>query len=317
MLSSLQQLLQNSYLRQSFHRKQRLFCYHYNEPYERIILCITVLFCHHKDSFVYLCGMISKNQLKGLLAYKQQKQRDAEEVYIVEGEKMCAEAIAWQQPIRCVAAVTAWLQSHRSLLDTVPSLTTDKIYELTDEDLERLSEQRSPNKVWMLIERTGNSRAWSAARCEGVILALDHLQDPGNLGTIMRTADWFGVRHILCSPDTVSCYNSKVVQASMGAIFRTHVQQTDLPTALAALAEKGHPILGAMLNGENLYNLSLHAAADSLPVLVIGNESRGISKEVAATLTHRLTIPNRGGTGESLNAGIATAILLSELLRNH
>ncbi len=250
-----------------------------------------------------------------MLAYKQQKQRDAEEVYIVEGEKMCAEAIAWQQPIRCVAAVTAWLRNHRSLLESVPTLAADKIYELTEEDLERLSEQRSPNKVWMLVERAAGSQAWSTAHCEGVILALDHLQDPGNLGTIIRTADWFGVRHLLCSPDTVSCYNPKVVQASMGALFRTHIQYTDLPTALSALAKKGHPILGAMLDGENLYTLSL-PDTDTLPVVVIGNESRGISTEVAARLTHRLTIPNRGGTGESLNAGIATAILLSELLRN-
>ncbi len=268
------------------------------------------------NSFVYLCDMISKTQLKGLMAYKQQKQRDAENVYIVEGEKMCAEAIAWQQPIRCVAAVSAWLQSHRSLLATIPSLAIDRIYELTEEDLERLSEQRSPNKVWMLLDRVGNSRAWSAVHCEGLILALDHLQDPGNLGTIMRTADWFGVRHILCSPDTANCYNPKVVQASMGAIFRTHIQYTDLPTALSALAQQGHPILGAMLDGENLYHLSLSAPADTLPVVVIGNESRGISGDVAATLTHRITIPNRGGTGESLNAGIATAIMLSELLRN-
>ncbi len=259
--------------------------------------------------------MISKNQLKNLLAYKQQKQRDAEAVYIVEGEKMCAEAIAWQQPIRCVAAVSAWLQTHRSLLASVSGLADNNIHELTEADLERLSEQRSPNKVWMLVERAAGCQAWSAAHCEGVILALDHLQDPGNLGTILRTADWFGVRHILCSPDTASCYNPKVVQASMGAIFRTHVQYTDLPTALTALAEKGHPILGAMLNGENLYTLSL-PATETLPVVVIGNESRGISDAVAATLTHRLTIPNRGGTGESLNAGIATAILLNELLRN-
>lgn len=267
--------------------------------------------------------MISKNQLKGLCAYKQQKQCDAEQVYVVEGVKMCDEAMSWQQPVVCVAAVTSWLQTHRPRLSTVATLSEEKIFELTDADLERLSGQRTPHQVWMLLRRPDDSAVWQPAAGEGLVLALDHVQDPGNLGTIIRTADWFGVRHILCSEDTASCFNSKVVQATMGSLFRTRLHYGALVPRLERMRQSGHALIGAMLEGEDLYHMALpvaeggarNGAVPPLPVLIIGNESQGISPEVAALVTHRVKIPNRGGTCESLNASMATAILISELLR--
>jgi TrmH family RNA methyltransferase len=144
-----------------------------------------------------------------------------------------------------------------------------------------------------------------------LILALDRIQDPGNLGTMMRTADWFGIRHIVCSPDTVSCYNPKVVQASMGAIFRTQVDYVDLPQWLAAC---GMPVFGATLDGEPLTPGAELVSDDHPAVLLIGNEGRGISEEAMATVTRPVTIWNIGGTAESLNASVAAAILIDRLI---
>ena len=148
---------------------------------------------------------------------------------------------------------------------------------------------------------------------DNLTLALDHLQDPGNLGTIIRTADWFGVRHIVCSHGTVSCFNPKVVQSTMGGIFRTRIDYTNLTDYLAAC---GKPVYGALLDGRDIW------AADEplrLPsggaVLVVGNESRGLSAEVQSTVTHRVAIPNLGGTAESLNAAVACALLMAEFMR--
>ena len=131
------------------------------------------------------------------------------------------------------------------------------------------------------------------------------------MGTIMRTADWYGIRRIVCSRDTVSCYNPKVVQATMGAIFRMEVIYCDLAEWLGNAAKEGYATYGALLDGEPYQAAALQRPA----VLVIGNEGKGISGEVAASVQHRLTIPNIGGTCESLNAAVATAILCSEFYR--
>ena len=150
--------------------------------------------------------MISKNKLKELSVYKQQKHCKEAGVFVVEGVKMCHEAMAAKAPIRVVCATKLWLEQH-------PNLPINaEVYEVEQDSLSRLSHMTTPNEVWMLVERD------LPAIPEGqpLALALDRLQDPGNLGTIIRTADWFGVRHIVCSPDSVSCFNPKVVQSTMG-----------------------------------------------------------------------------------------------------
>jgi len=293
---------------------------------------------------------LSKNQLKALAAYRIQKRCDDEGVFVVEGEKMCHEALASEHKILVICATADYLASS-------PNITVaDEVYEVSPEQLERLSNMRTPNKVWMLIERkaeSGERRTESGKRkaesgwrggCSdivgtdlqdlqdfarhasrrttgtengerrtengelgGLTLALDGLQDPGNMGTIMRTADWYGIRHIVCSRDTVSCYNPKVVQATMGAIFRTRVEYVDLAEWIDEANKKGIATYGAMLDGKDYRSATLQHPA----VLVVGNEGRGISAPVAARLHQRLTIPNIGGTCESLNAAVATAILVS------
>lgn len=247
--------------------------------------------------------MISKNKLKELSVYKQQKRCEEASVFVVEGVKMCNEALAANAPIRVVCATNSWLSQH-------PNLPTQaEIYEIEQDNLSRISNMSAPNEVWMLLDRNLSN----FPKGNKLTLAIDHLQDPGNMGTIIRTADWFGVRRIVCSADTVSCYNSKVVQSTMGGIFRTEILYTDLPSYLGNC---GLPVFGALLDGENIWSghNSLRLPAEGA-VLVVGNESRGISTEVQQHITHRVTIPNLGGTAESLNASVACAILIAQLLQ--
>jgi TrmH family RNA methyltransferase len=227
-----------------------------------------------------------------LAAYRLQKRCDEEAVFVVEGPKMAAEAIASGFGIRTVCAVSGEWRVEGA-----------EFYEVSDAELERLSNFKTPNQVWMLVERQQYSHL--SPFTSHLILALDRIQDPGNMGTLLRTADWFGIRRVVCSRDTVSCFNPKVVQATMGAIFRTQVDYLDLPEWLASC---GMPVYGASLHGEPIAGKD--AGAPKEGVLVIGNESRGISEEVMAQVTHPVLIPNIGGTAESLNASVAAGILM-------
>ena len=245
--------------------------------------------------------MLSKNKLKELAAYRLQKRCDEEAVFVVEGPKMAAEAMASGFVIRVVCGTAEWLSAHAA------NTVADESYEVSQSELERLSNMKSPNQVWMLVERSGQQPVTSGQ--SALTLALDKIQDPGNMGTLMRTADWFGIRHIVCSPDTVSCFNPKVVQASMGAVFRTRVDYVDLPQWLASC---GLPVYGASLQGKPVTkHLTLN---EKHSVLLIGNESRGISPEAMAAVTHPVLIPNLGGTAESLNASVAAGILIHYLI---
>ena len=195
--------------------------------------------------------MISKNKLKELAAYRQQRRCDEEAVFVVEGPKMAAEALTSGFVIRTVCATTEWLAANGAGVAA-------ECHEVSLAELERLSNQKAPNQVWMLVERKDLNDLKDP---DDLILALDRIQDPGNLGTMMRTADWYGIRHIVCSTDTVSCYNPKVVQASMGAVFRTRVEYVDLPQWLATC---GMPVFGASLQGEPLPTIPPRASTPRL-----------------------------------------------------
>jgi len=239
--------------------------------------------------------MISKNKLKELAGYRLQKRQDEEGVFVVEGVKLAAEAVAAGAEVLFTCATEGW---------QAPEGSVGEFYEVSPAELERLSLMKTPNQVWMVVRRTTPTVGTGSAST--LTLALDRLQDPGNMGTIMRTADWYGIRHIVCSHDTVSCYNAKVVQASMGAVFRTRVEYVDLPQWLA---DCGMPVYGASLQGEPLEG-KVHGTS----VLLIGNESRGISAEAMAAVTRPVLIPNIGGTAESLNAAVAAAILMDRMI---
>lgn len=257
-------------------------------------------------------NVLSNNKLKSLAAYKQQKNCDSDGVFVVEGVKMAQEALKSGWHIRTICSTEEALGAIGAVGDNV----SDGLYVASKEQLERLSLLRSPQGVWILVERMAECRRPDAGVREverreesPLVLALDGIQDPGNMGTILRTCDWFGVREVLCSADTVSCYNPKVVQATMGAIFRTRVGYCNLAERIASYKEHGYTVYGAMLDGDDAFKTAIKKPS----LLVIGNEGHGISPEVAAVVDRKLTIPNIGGTCESLNAAVATAILVSRL----
>ncbi len=266
--------------------------------------------------------MISKAKQKELSSYKMQKVCDMDGVFVVEGPKMCGEALREKMPVKVIVATHEWLVDaqcllgfdldslSKSVLDSGAMLLGDlTLFEANDSELERVSGMKTPNQVWMLVKRpTVKEVEWESI---DKVLVLDHLQDPGNLGTIIRTADWFGIRHIVCSNDSVSCFNPKVIQSSMGGVFRTHVHYTPLVPFMSQMRDRGYAIYGAVLNGANVFETEMRGKS----LLVVGNESKGISPEVVSLITDAVSIPNIGGTCESLNAAVATAILCAEWLR--
>lgn len=229
--------------------------------------------------------------------YKQTKACEEQSVFVVEGVKMVEELLRSDVPVKAICATFEWFSHHQN---AIPEAV--ECYEVGAAELERLSLQKSPNAVWALAERPALAPL-ADSDCP-LVLALDHIQDPGNMGTIIRTADWFGIRQVVCSVDTVSCYNPKVVQATMGGIFRTQIHYADLASYLSTC---GRAVCGALLHGNNAFTASLPQRA----VLVVGNESKGISEHILPLIAQRLTIPNIGGTCESLNASVATGILCS------
>ncbi len=242
--------------------------------------------------------MLTAAQRKDIIALRRKPGRDDRRRFLVEGPKLVAELLASGWAVERIVAVAAWAEG-RDLpcpLHVVP-----------DAELERVSAMETPNQVLAVACMPAATPPPVAPA--GLLLALDGIQDPGNLGTILRTADWFAVEGIVCSPDCADRFNPKVVQASMGAVFR-------VPLAVAPLAPwlGGLPaavdIAGAFLDGENAYATAHPAPA----VLVLGSEGRGISEPVAARIRRRITIP-RPGRGESLNAAIAAALLCAEWRR--
>ena len=190
-----------------------------------------------------------------------------------------------------------------------------KNIEVVDQrEMERISQLKTANDTLAVVEQPRYKL--SVANLRGKLtIALDGVQNPGNLGTIIRLADWFGVEDIICTRDTADCFNPKVIQATMGAILRVRVHYTDnLPTLLAEAHREGLNIYGTLLDGGNIYDEKLDASG----IIVMGNEGRGVSKEVAATVSHKLLIPPYPvdrRTSESLNVAMATGIICAEFRR--
>ena len=238
---------------------------------------------------------ISKNELRQVRARAQKKFRDETGLFVVEGEKMVAEAL-------------------ESGFEVVSVYRRDDIGE---EAMARLSSLSSPSPVLALVRRPADlSRAEVPGK--GLFLALDGIRDPGNLGTILRIADWFGIDGVIASPDTVELYNPKVVQATMGAIFRVPFHRQNIPAFCREVIAAGGHVYGTFLDGKNLYQRDLDCGAEAPSVIVIGNESNGISPETASCVSDRLFIPpypSDDPGSESLNAAIATAITVAEFRR--
>jgi TrmH family RNA methyltransferase len=240
--------------------------------------------------------VISKAKIKWIRSLQQKKNREKEGLFVVEGEKMVLEGLGI--PGLELASLVVHKDAH-FLVAGYPKLP---VYSATTTEMEQISGLKTPNKLLAVFRRPKPTTAPAGFR-----LALDSIQDPGNMGTILRLADWFGVQSVICSQETVDCYNPKVIQASMGAIFRIRVEYTDLQ---AYLKECGVPVYGALLNGENYTKVDY----TNNGILLMGNEGNGISEELLPLVTKAVTIP-KIGQAESLNVATATAILLAEITR--
>lgn len=239
--------------------------------------------------------MITKKQVKYIQSLSQKKLRDSEKQFVAEGPKLVEEllSIAHMRPVQ-LYATAAWLA--KSTVKLVP------VQEVTEDELQKISFLSTPHQVLGIFAQPAplaTSSNWQ--------LILDGIQDPGNLGTIVRIADWFGVRKIVCSLDTADVYAPKVVQSTMASIARVSVVYADLVDYIKSL--RGLSVVGAVLGGKPLATVHVQLPA----ALVIGNESKGIRPPVLSLLTDSVTIP-RVGEAESLNAAVATGILLSHLV---
>lgn len=245
---------------------------------------------------------ISANEIKRVRSLSDKKFRDRYGLFCVEGEKMVDEA-------------------QRSGFDVETVYRKDEIGE---EQMSRISSLSSPSPALAVVRKpqdinlSSDAALSSALGRSGLYLALDTIRDPGNLGTILRVADWFGIDAVFAAPDTVDVFNPKVVQATMGAIFRVKFHYAEIPALCRAAVSAGGNVYGTFLDGSDMYEKQLNTGKDSPSVIVIGNESNGISDEVAGLVSDRLYIPPypKNDTGsESLNAAVATAITVAEFRR--
>ena len=240
--------------------------------------------------------MISKAQIKLIQSLKQIKFRREHRLFVAEGKKIVEELIRSDIRVREVYATLEWMEENKALTDEFGT----EVFRINQKELERISKLNTPNQVLAVCRIP--ERKPEEIKGEKIQLALDSIRDPGNLGTIIRTADWFGIQEVICSDDCVDVYNPKVVQASMGSIARVKMYYTDLAEYLSGC---GKNIYATVLDGESIFT----SAAEE-GVFVIGNESKGIRQEVLQQATHLISIPSHGGA-ESLNASVATGIILA------
>ena len=247
--------------------------------------------------------MISKATIKKIHALDMRKFRRNERLFVAEGPKLVDELCATMKPVY-IAALPEWISEKAKIVSGTE-------YDIvTSDELQRASLQKNPQQVIALFPIPEHRFCTEQLKDE-LVLMLDGVQDPGNLGTIARIADWFGIRNILCSAETADIYNPKAVQATMGALARVKFHYTDL---LQLLSQYDGPVYGTFLDGENIYGQELSENG----IIVMGNEGKGISQGVGEMINRRLYIPNYPigtQTTESLNVAIATSIVCAEFRR--
>jgi len=238
---------------------------------------------------------LSKNQLKLITSLKQKKYRNKYSLFVAEGIKVVKELLASDFEVVELFAT-----------ENVKDFPLNKVNLIDDKELKKISSLKSPNKVLGLFKIPKES----TINLKGLVVALDDINDPGNLGTIIRLCDWFGVKQLICSKSTVDCFNPKVIQSTMGSITRVQINYVNLKDFIGSTEI---PVFSADMDGENVYETQLPDNG----ILVMGNEANGISTEINQLVNNKLTIPRFGETQEteSLNVATATAILLSEFKR--
>lgn len=255
--------------------------------------------------------MISKNKVKYVRSLEMKKFRKADAVFVAEGFKLVGDLL---DVFECtyLVATPEWLLSHDIWVKKLSNKGVE-VDEVTEDELKRVSFQETPQQVLAVFKQPVYEVDVNVVAKKELCLVLDDVQNPGNLGTIVRLADWFGIEHIFCSKGCADIYNPKTVQATMGGIARVRVHYVDLPEILKSL-ESETPVYGTFLDGENMYQKNL----GNKGLIVMGNEGKGVSKGVEAFVTERLYIPNYPEgreTSESLNVAIATAIVCAEFRR--
>ncbi len=240
---------------------------------------------------------LSKSHIKLITSLQQKKYRQKHKLFIAEGVKVVNELLG----------SSLVLDKIFSTSDATFDIDSEKLIEVTELELKKISQLKTPNKVLGLFQIPKNVEVDDS----GLVLALDEINDPGNLGTIIRLCDWFGISKLICSKKTVDCYNQKVVQASMGSLTRVNILYVDLPQYIES--SKLQSFIADM-NGENVYKSNLPKEA----ILIMGNEANGVSEEIKNLVDSRISIPRFGDVQqtESLNVATATAVLLSEFKRS-
>ena len=242
---------------------------------------------------------MTKAEIQFVRSLSDKRVRDAERLFIAEGDKLIGEILQSNLKVRHLYA----LEGHFD----------GRAERVSEKEMERISQLKTASTSLAVVEQPRHKTTKSAP-ATALSLALDGVQNPGNLGTIIRLADWFGVEDIFCSEDTADCFNPKVVQATMGAILRVRVHYLPLADFLRHTRESGVEVYGTMLDGQNIYDVELAPAG----VIVMGNEGRGVSAECAASFSQRLLIPAYSAAGqgsESLNVAMATGIVCAEFRR--
>ena len=241
---------------------------------------------------------ISKNQLKLITSLSQKKYRQKHDLFIAEGIKVLNELLNSTFEIETLFCTD----------DFETTISEKKVVRISETELKKVSTLKSPNKALGVFKIPKEK----AVKNSGLTIALDAINDPGNLGTIIRLCDWFGVTQLVCSKDTVDCYNQKVVQASMGSLTRVSIHYTDLENYIT---KSNLDTFIADMDGENVYKTKLPKEG----ILIMGNEANGVSEEIKSLLQYKISIPRFGETQEteSLNVATATAILLSEFKRSY
>lgn len=241
--------------------------------------------------------MVSKNQIKRITSLQQKKFRKLEQLFVVEGVKGVQELL--DSNVELVELYTTNTQLF--------AIDSSKVHAITSNDLQKISALTTPNTCLALF-KIPEGKTFEE---NGLIVAVDDVRDPGNLGTIIRLCDWFGIKTLYCSEESVDVYNPKVVQATMGSISRVNVVYGDLSTFLS---KTKLPIFGTFMDGKNIYKELLTSEG----IIVMGNEANGISKSIEKLVNHRIAIPRFGDlqATESLNVATATAVVLSEFKRS-
>jgi len=247
--------------------------------------------------------MISKNQIKNINALSHKKMRDEMGLFVAEGGKLINDLLPAFKLKECYAT-TEWLQENKNT-------QLKYVQEISFDELKKISNQKSPQGILAVFEKPTYMLSTNVQ--QELCLALDDIQDPGNLGTIIRIADWFGIRSIICSTLTADAFGPKTVQATMGALARVKIHYTDLEQHIRQLPA-GYPVYGTFMEGENIYTKQLTENG----LIVMGNEGNGISERISALVNRRITIPNypkNEATSESLNVAVATSVVCAEFRR--